>query len=59
MGAQNPPPGRVNFGKVGLEFAELRPEGGATVIMADPPWRFGTWSDKGVTSKGAGESSST
>ena len=54
MAGQNPPPAKVNFGQVGLEFSDLRPEGGATVILADPPWRFGTWSQKGVTKKGAG-----
>lgn len=54
MAGQNPPPAKVNFGQVGLEFLDLRPEGGATVILADPPWRFGTWSQKGVTKKGAG-----
>ena len=54
MAGKNPPPAKVNFGQVGLEFSDLRPEGGATVILADPPWRFGTWSQKGVTKKGAG-----
>lgn len=30
------------------------PEGPFDLIMADPPWRFATRSDKGVTRKGAG-----
>lgn len=53
MRGQNPPPRKGNFSGVGSEFLELRPDGGATVIMADPPWRYKTWSRKGITAKGA------
>lgn len=30
------------------------PTGPWDVVVADPPWRFKTWSEKGITSKGAG-----
>lgn len=30
------------------QFADLRPHGGFDLIMADPPWRFETRSDKGL-----------
>lgn len=29
------------------EFSDLRPFGGFDFIMADPPWRFGLWSERG------------
>lgn len=35
------------------QFFDLRPPGGFGLIMADPPWRMETWSDKGKTKKGA------
>ncbi|MGL4442995.1 MAG: MT-A70 family methyltransferase [Alsobacter sp.] len=34
-------------------FAPLEPRAFG-LVMADPPWRFSTWSDRGVTPKGAG-----
>ncbi|WP_205749032.1 MT-A70 family methyltransferase [Frigidibacter oleivorans] len=38
---------------IAQEWAELRPLGGFTMIVADPPWRMETWSEKGKTIKGA------
>lgn len=39
----------TTHGSIIKEFAELRPYGrGFDLIMADPPWRFGNWSDKGI-----------
>ncbi|WP_313138296.1 MT-A70 family methyltransferase [Paracoccus jeotgali] len=35
------------------QFFDLRPAGGFSLIMADPPWHFAVRSDKGVTEKGA------
>ncbi|KEP68796.1 DNA methyltransferase [Thioclava dalianensis] len=35
------------------EWIEMRPFGGFQMIMADPPWRMETWSDRGATKKGA------
>ncbi|AZB63900.1 DNA methyltransferase [Cereibacter sphaeroides] len=32
---------------IAREWQELRPAGGFDLIMADPPWSFSTWSDKG------------
>lgn len=32
----------------------LRPARGFGLIMADPPWKFDTYSERGVTGKGAG-----
>lgn len=37
-----------------LEFAELRPFGGASLIVADPPWRHEDWSAEGNKKKTAG-----
>ena len=36
------------------EFERIRPFGGATFIMADPPWSFEDWSEKGDKSKTPG-----
>lgn len=36
------------------ELLAVRPEGGFSLIMADPPWHFRTRSQRGVTRKGAG-----
>lgn len=30
------------------QFADLRPNGGFKVILADPPWRWAAYSDKGM-----------
>ena len=35
-------------------MGHLMPAGPFDLIMADPPWRFSTFSGKGVTAKGAG-----
>jgi N6-adenosine-specific RNA methylase IME4 len=33
--------------RIALEWAEMRPFGGFGLIMADPPWTFSAWSEKG------------
>lgn len=43
--AQNP--------SIARQWCEMRPFGGYSLIMADPPWKMGTWSEKGATKKGA------
>jgi len=32
---------------INQHFMDLRPAGGFELIMADPPWSFGAWSEKG------------
>lgn len=33
--------------QIAVQWAQLRPFGGASLIMADPPWHFEDWSPKG------------
>jgi len=34
--------------RIAVEFSKIRPYNGARLIMADPPWNFGLWSENGA-----------